>query len=86
MSLVVVFEDDVLQEVGVDGVEARKRLVQYDEFGFVQDGGDVLELGETKELISILEDANFLPELIIKYDRPRFGKILPNEYIKKIYD
>ncbi|MBU2541587.1 MAG: FkbM family methyltransferase [Candidatus Omnitrophica bacterium] len=53
---------------------------------FIEVHADILALEETQELIEILRKNSFRPELIIKYDRPKFSKILPNDYINKIYD
>ena len=44
VSGIAEFDEDVLQERGVDGVEAGEGLVHDDEFGVVQERGDELYL------------------------------------------
>lgn len=52
---------------------------------FIEIHSDVMSTKETEELLNILRRENFYPELIIKYDKPGLSKILPNNYIDKIY-
>jgi len=52
---------------------------------FMEIHADIMKLSETRELISLLRERGFKPELIVKYDKPRFSKVLSNSHIDKIY-
>jgi len=52
---------------------------------FIEVHADIMKLEETQKFISILRDERFRPELIIKYDKPGLSRILPNDYINKVY-
>lgn len=63
---------------------AKETLKQIDRL-FIEIHSQIMTLKETRELIRILKKEGFLPEKIIKYDKPLFGRILPNNHIEKIY-
>jgi len=52
---------------------------------FIEVHADIMSLSETRELIDILSNNDFKPELIIHYDQPKFSKILPNSHLWYIY-
>jgi len=52
---------------------------------FIEIHASMMTLKETRDLIDILREREFQPELIIKYDKPGFSRILPNDYLKRIY-
>ncbi len=53
---------------------------------FLEIHAQIMEQKEVRELIELLRRAEFTAELIIKYDRPGFSRILPNDHIDKIYE
>jgi len=52
---------------------------------FIELHSHIMKLNETRELLDILKKNNFEPDLIVQYDRPGLNKILPNNYINRIY-
>jgi len=52
---------------------------------FIEIHAEIMNINETRELIDILLENEFLPELIVHYDRPKLSKILPNSHLKNIY-
>lgn len=52
---------------------------------FIEVHSLIMKSEETKELITMLQKEKFYPEKIIQYDKPKFSRVLPNDYINRIY-
>jgi FkbM family methyltransferase len=52
---------------------------------FIEIHSDIMSSEDTKRLIEILNSEGFASDMIIKYDRPGLSRILPDDYIDKIY-
>jgi FkbM family methyltransferase len=67
-------------------IKGMKKTLEYINRMFIELHSDIMKEEETQELLDTLKKQNFIPELIIHYDRPGLSKILPNEYLKTIYN
>ena len=83
-------ENPTIVRMDVEGYELnilygmKETLKKIDRL-FMEIHADIMSLEDTKRLIEILNNESFFPELIIKYDRPGLSRILPDDYIDKIY-
>ncbi|MBN1793453.1 MAG: FkbM family methyltransferase [Candidatus Omnitrophica bacterium] len=66
-------------------VQGMQRTLRNLERLFIEIHAQIMRLKETRELLDILCAAQFYPEKIVKYDKPGFSRVLPNDYIDEVY-
>ncbi len=66
-------------------LKGMKKALTYLPWLFIEVHSDIMKTEETKQFFDLLASNKYIPELIVKYDRPKCSRILPNSYIDYIY-